>query len=103
MVRTQRVEEAVRTRLRPRRNNKPRVRLWLIYFLGRVLQVAGLMVTLVAATAFFGTPSITSMLKMMLAGVLLFLVGWLLARRNPGMRDGGSIGHSPLPRGRGRG
>jgi hypothetical protein len=56
---------------------------WLVYVLGRVLQVTGLMVTLVAATAFFGTPSTIAMLRMMLVGVLLFVPGWLLARRNP--------------------
>lgn len=53
------------------------------YWLGRVLQVTGLVVTLVAATAFFGTPSTTSMLRMMLIGLLIFLPGWLLARRDP--------------------
>jgi hypothetical protein len=53
---------------------------WAAYYLGRVLQVTGLVVTLVAATAFFGTPSTTSMLRMMLIGVLIFLPGWLMAR-----------------------
>ena len=56
------------------------------YYLGRVLQVMGLTVTLVAATAFFGTPSTTSMLRMMLIGVLIFLPGWLLARGGPPAR-----------------
>ena len=55
---------------------------WLLYVLGRVLQVTGLMVTLVAATAFFGTPSTVAMLRMMLVGVILFVPGWLLARRD---------------------
>jgi hypothetical protein len=54
-----------------------------LYWLGRLLQVTGLMVTLVAATAFFGTPSTIAMLRMMLAGVLLFIPGWALARREP--------------------
>jgi hypothetical protein len=49
-----------------------------------VLQVAGLLVTLVAATAFFGTSSTLAMLRMMLIGVALFVPGWLLARRGPG-------------------
>ena len=61
----------------------PRLGPWLLYVLGRVLQVTGLVVTLVAATAFFGTPSTVAMLRMMLVGVLLFLPGWLLARRGP--------------------
>jgi hypothetical protein len=56
---------------------------WAAYTLGRVLQVTGLLVTLVAATAFFGTPSTTAMLRLMLAGVLIFLPGWLLVRRPP--------------------
>jgi hypothetical protein len=55
-----------------------------LYYLGRLLQVTGLLVTLVAATAFFGTPDTLAMLRMMLVGVLLFVPGWLLARRDPG-------------------
>jgi hypothetical protein len=62
---------------------KARVGPWLLHLLGRVLQVTGLMVTLVAATAFFGTPSTIAMLRMMLVGVILFVSGWLLARRDP--------------------
>ena len=56
---------------------------WLLYGLGRLLQVTGLVVTLVAATAFFGTPSTIAMLRMMLAGILIFVPGLLLARRDP--------------------
>jgi len=55
---------------------------WVRYGLGRLLQVTGLVVTLVAATAFFGTPSTVAMLRMMLVGVLIFIPGWLLVR-NP--------------------
>jgi hypothetical protein len=73
------VEKAVTSRGAPR----PRLGPWLVYLLGRVLQVTGLVVTLVAATAFFGTPSTVAMLRMMLAGVVLFVPGWLLARRDP--------------------
>jgi hypothetical protein len=47
------------------------------------LQVTGLLTGLVAATAYFGSPDITAMLKMMLAGVAFFVPGWLLARRDP--------------------
>jgi hypothetical protein len=56
------------------------------YGLGRLLQVTGLVVTLVAATAFFGTPSTMAMLRMMLVGVLIFVPGWLLTRRHPDRR-----------------
>jgi hypothetical protein len=54
-----------------------------LYFVGRILQVTGLLVALVAATAFFGTPSTTAMLRMMLVGVLIFVPGYWLARRDP--------------------
>jgi len=50
---------------------------------GRVLQVTGLVITLVAATAFFGTPSTLAMLRMMLIGVCFYVPGWLLARKPP--------------------
>ena len=65
------------------KTGQARVGPWLLHLLGRVLQVTGLMVTLVAATAFFGTPSTIAMLRMMLVGVILFVPGWLLARRDP--------------------
>ncbi len=73
----------MRSRLNPRPRGRHAAWPWIRYGLGRLLQVTGLMVTLVAATAFFGTPSTIAMLRMMLAGVLLFLPGWLLARKNP--------------------
>jgi hypothetical protein len=68
--------------LRPRAGGPP-ASAWLLYLLGRVLQVTGLLITLVAASAFFGTPSTTAMLRMMLVGVLFFVPGWLLARKDP--------------------
>ena len=69
----------MRARLRPepRGSSWP----WLRFLVGRILQVTGLVVTLVAGTAFFGTPSTTAMLRMMLVGVALFIPGWLLARK----------------------
>jgi hypothetical protein len=72
---------SVRARLQPKRAASRSV--WARYMLGRFLQVTGLMVTLVAATAFFGTASTIAMLRMMLAGVVLFVPGWLLARKDP--------------------
>ena len=82
MVRPDRLEARVRPALRPRSRPGSRGR-WARYYLGRVLQVAGLVVSLVAATAFFGTPSTTAMLKMLFCGVALFVPGYLLARPDP--------------------
>ncbi len=64
------------------RARRARPSLWpsLVYGLGRILQVTGLLVTLVAATAFFGTPSTIAMLRMMLVGVVIFIPGWWLVR-----------------------
>jgi hypothetical protein len=73
-----------RARLRPRTKRETHPGRWALFYLGRVLQVTGLLVTLVAATAFFGTPSTLAMLRMMLVGVLLFIPGWLLTRKDPG-------------------
>jgi len=71
-------------KLRSRRPRpEPRPLAWFRYYLGRFLQVTGLVITLVAATAYFGTPSTRAMLDMMLAGVVVFLPGWLLARKDP--------------------
>jgi hypothetical protein len=70
-------------RLRKRPRDRPSAWPWVRYGLGRLLQVTGLVVTLMAATAYFGTPSTTAMLRMMLVGVLLFLPGWALARKDP--------------------
>ena len=72
----------MRARLQPHHGAGPWP--WARYYLGRVLQVTGLMTTLVGAIAYFGTPSTTAMLRMMLAGVAFFVPGWLLARRDPG-------------------
>jgi len=70
----------MRARLRPSPGGSSRS--WARFFVGRLLQVTGLMLTLVAATAFFGTPSTTAMLRLMLVGVVVFIPGWLLARRS---------------------
>jgi hypothetical protein len=70
-----------RVRLRPRKRVSRAA--WARYYLGRLLQITGLVLTLLAATAFFGTPSTVAMLRMMLVGVVFFVPGWLLARRDP--------------------
>jgi hypothetical protein len=73
----------VRAPFRPRRAGAGKAGAWLRYSLGRLLQVSGLVITLVAGTAFFGTASTTAMLKMMLVGACCFVPGWLLARKDP--------------------
>lgn len=73
----------MRLRLRARGSKGGSAGSWALYSLGRLLQVTGLTITLVAATAFFGSSKITAMLKMMVVGVCCFLPGWLLARRDP--------------------
>jgi hypothetical protein len=72
----------MRTRLTARKSAGSRGA-WARYYVGRLLQITGLITTLVAATAFFGTPSLTAMLRVMLAGVLLFLAGYALAYKDP--------------------
>ena len=79
MVRADRLAQAVRARLSPKKA-PPSAWASVLYLLGRVLQVTGLVVTLVAATAFFGTSSTVAMLRMMLIGVAFFVPGWLLVR-----------------------
>lgn len=73
----------MRARLKPRKP-RPGIGPWFVYLLGRLLQVTGLVITLVAGTAYFGSESTTAMLRMMLVGVAVFVPGWLLARREPG-------------------
>ena len=77
------MEASMRARLRTRGSRGGSAGSWALYSLGRLLQVTGLTITFVAATAFFFSSSITAMLKMMLVGVCCFLPGWLLARRDP--------------------
>jgi hypothetical protein len=76
------MEAAMRTRLRPRPKGPSTLRV-LRYYFGRFLQVIGLVTTLFAASAFFGTPSTIAMLRMMLVGVCFFIPGWLLSRKDP--------------------
>ena len=72
----------MRVRTNARKKAKGGGQAWyLAYILGRTLQVTGLVTTLVAATAFFGTPDTVAMLRTMLAGVLVFLPGWWLVKR----------------------
>ena len=84
LVRAHGLEAAVRARLQPRDASAgARAGAWLRYFLGRLLQVTGLVVTLVAATAFFGTPEHHGHAAHDAGRASVFLPGWLLARRDP--------------------
>ena len=72
----------MRTRLTARKTAGSRGA-WARYYLGRLLQITGLVTTLVAATAFFGSSSLTARLRVMLAGVVVFLAGYALSRKDP--------------------
>jgi hypothetical protein len=79
----------VRVRTNARRKSKNGNGWYLVYLLGRTLQVTGLITTLVAATAYFGTPDTVVMLRTMLAGLLVFLPGWWLVKRAGASQKGG--------------
>lgn len=56
---------------------------WTAYYLGRGLELAGLLVVTWSMLLFFGSRAMRPMLAMTGAGGAVFFVGWLLARRNP--------------------
>ena len=56
---------------------------WTVYYLGRGLELSGLVVVTWSMFLFFGSRAMRLMLVMTGAGGALFFVGWLLARRNP--------------------
>ena len=56
---------------------------WSVYYVGRALQLAGLLVVTWSMIVFFGSRAMREMLAVTGVGLGLFVVGWLLARRNP--------------------
>ena len=56
---------------------------WMVYYLGRALELAGLLVVTWSMFLFFGSRAMRPMLAMTGSGLALFVIGWLLARRNP--------------------
>ncbi len=56
---------------------------WTVYYAGRALEIAGLVLVTWSMFLFFGSRAMRPMLGMTGAGGALFVVGWLLARRNP--------------------
>jgi hypothetical protein len=56
---------------------------WTVYYLGRALELSGLLVVTWSMFLFFGSRAMRPMLAMTGGGLALFVIGWLLARRNP--------------------
>jgi hypothetical protein len=56
---------------------------WIIYYAGRGLELGGLLVVTWAMFVFFGSRAMRPMLAVTGGGMALFILGWLLARRNP--------------------
>jgi hypothetical protein len=56
---------------------------WLVYYFGRAFELFGLVIVTWAMVMFFGTREMRPMLAVTGAGGAFFLVGWLLARKNP--------------------
>jgi hypothetical protein len=56
---------------------------WTLYYIGRALELAGLLVVTWAMILFFGSRAMRPMLAVTGGGAALFFIGWLLSRRNP--------------------
>jgi hypothetical protein len=59
---------------------------WARYYVGRALELLGLLLVTWAMLLFFGG-EMRPLLTLTGAGVTLFFVGWLLARKNPEGRE----------------
>lgn len=56
---------------------------WTRYYVGRGLELFGLVLVTWAMFLFFGSSAMRPMLAMTGSGLAFFFVGWLLARKNP--------------------
>ena len=56
---------------------------WVRYFLGRSLQLLGMLLVTGAAVLFFGADAERRMLAFTGLGAAVFALGWLLARKRP--------------------
>ena len=56
---------------------------WSRYYVGRSLELLGLLVVTGAMVVFFGTAEMRPMLALTGAGGFVFFLGWLIARKNP--------------------
>jgi hypothetical protein len=66
-----------------RRRKKVHWLRWFVYFIGRALELIGLLLVTWAMFLVFGTPDMKAMLSLTAAGLFVFAIGWLLARKNP--------------------
>ena len=56
---------------------------WLLYYVGRSLQIFGLLMVTLSAVNFFGTSQMRPMLAMTGGGAAFFVVGWLISKDDP--------------------
>lgn len=56
---------------------------WIVYYIGRALQIFGMLTVTLAAVNFFGTSQMRTMLGMTGVGAAFFVVGWLLSKEDP--------------------
>ena len=59
---------------------------WIRYYLGRGLELVGLFLVTASIVLFFGSTEMRPMLALSGAGGVVFFIGWLAARKNPGQR-----------------
>ena len=56
---------------------------WIRYYIGRALQIFGMLAVSLAMLNFFGTSQMRPMLAMTGVGAAFFVVGWLLSKDDP--------------------
>ena len=56
---------------------------WIRYYIGRALQIFGMLLVTWAMFMFFGSSQMRPMLAVTGAGAAFFIVGWLLAKDDP--------------------
>ncbi len=59
---------------------------WIRYYIGRALQIFGMLLVTWAMFMFFGSSQMRPMLAVTGAGAAFFVVGWLLAEDDPGRK-----------------
>ena len=60
---------------------------WSRYYLGRILQVLGLLLTSWSIVLYFGSSDMRRMLELTGFGAVLFVPGWLLSKKDPRKKD----------------